>query len=196
MDHEITPRDRIRAWLRDEMARRESFTYEDVATAAVTHFKKDRAFCRAFLDDQLYRVIYDMGRKEIRNDRNGLRTGWNVGARTAHQERVETLDIINELEAPGWGRWREKVGDEVVPLLRMTKRQLRAAAEVRRRQGDGFYKDAAFYDALADALSDEQAVGDVWKAPDIGTLYESLSLQVKVNVKLLRAPEELKGAAD
>lgn len=172
----------------------------DIIARCAAELLRDDEFCSAFAVAYLPSVINQIYFGLVQNRPRPVPSTTSEPVKYQHRvaDRLMTVEQLRKeiaTEETPWVRWMfHEPNGTVVPLLEMTKPQLLRAVEEKKRQGDVAYKDAAFFRAIADTMDDRQTVADVWRANDLQTLYDGLTVKIKASMTL--SPMLREGAAD
>lgn len=126
-------RERLRSWVREEVASSQAISLGDLVSAAIEHFGEDSPFLIEFARESLRRVVYQEAQIVLAATR--LR------------------GVAKSAKRIDWRRWMEHVGDRHVRLLAMTAVDLEAAASERRGRAATEVAIANFFDHLRTRLA-------------------------------------------
>lgn len=167
-----TPRQRVSAWMREEMAGKSEVMLPDVVDRMVDHFKSDPEFVRAFLTEMLRPIAYSIAQQVC------------AGSRDTHlvYDDSPPAPAIRAAVRPKWWVWQEHAGSRHVLLPEMTSADLLLAATEREKRGEVEYRLAGLWRKLAAKLGEGQLVGEVFDEEAIDRWARLLKVQVKVTI--------------
>lgn len=185
-----TPRQMIRHWWRDRLAQAAPCDIEQTADEAVAALLADERF-RASLAELIRPLVLDIGQRVAysRVTPRGQRSGAvQVGGQVMTREQAVAL-VDETLRSPGRPAWSQLVQTEEGPalFLALTKRELIAESRKRRDSGHTQLREAAFLFAVANNLTDNQIVGEVWREEELDQLYQRIEVDFRPRLKPERA---------
>jgi hypothetical protein len=155
----------IRRWVEAELEAAEAIELPAVRDAVVRRLLANPALVQRALTALVGPTVYEVARVVLAQRRDLVPTGperYETPARLA--ERLTRL-------TDRWQQWLEKGVTVHVPVVRMTRADLLAAAERRRHVAAHHTGVAAFFEALAHQLRDGQVVADVFSETELDHLY-------------------------
>lgn len=163
----LTARARLRELVKDEVESRNEIHVADLAKHLTGILRADKAFLKAFVDEVLPSAVYEEVQKAIGRTRSLVRNGDYAATGEVMAQRRERF-------ASRFERWYEHSGGRTVKLLEMTREDLLAAAEERRKRGDTEIRIARLWETLANGLEGGQSVGDRFTTDEIESRYSEI----------------------
>lgn len=181
----MSVKETIREEWRPYLDSMEPYDASQVATVIAQQLRKNREFCAAYLHETLHGFVLEVGSKMVRDQRSVIRDGFNASNKTVREALRGRVQA--EATTERWTRWVEfdPVSKQHMPLVEMTRAQVLAAAEVRRRRGFDELVDAAWLSAIGKRMNETQRVGEVWEHGDLDALRE----QVRTKTEKANAPK-------
>lgn len=163
----ITARAQIRAMVTDELEVRQEIHLTELARHIAGALRADPAFLERFMNETLVAAVYEEVRQAVGRTRNLVRNGDYAATTEVMEERRQRF-------TSRFATWFEHSGRRSVRLLEMTREDLQAAAEERRKRGRTELKIALLWDRLADGLEGGQTVGERFTTDEIEERYSAI----------------------
>jgi hypothetical protein len=153
----------------------ENVKIRDVIDAVKTRFFVNQAFADRFLDEMLEDTLQMVVREVVGQTRGLYRREISndtiVSPTTFVQKNAAELGARLNKMSEKWSSWLEHVGDRHIRLMSMRKQDLMNAAQERRRRADREIEIATLWEALANAMPDNNVtVGETFTLSQIETV--------------------------
>lgn len=161
----LTPRARVRLWLREEIAERDEVHRPALVDEAVAHFGNQDSFVRRFLRDSLKPVVYELASQEMARTRGEIvELGDDVVTRGEFKRRARR-------NFPRFSSWMEHSGGRDIKLTEMKRADLALTLKERGGRHRTESHILVFERHLFDHLRGEERVRDRYTLPDLDDLW-------------------------
>lgn len=128
-------------------------------------------------EERIMDTIHDRIRKAMAQTRKGF-----VSALPGPRSRAEAESRLARAGRT-WNAWLEWTGERHLRLTEMRKADLLAASAIRRKRGEHEIHLGILFERIADQMTDDQIVRDVWTPEDITREAVGLKLHMSVSWK-------------
>lgn len=166
-----TPRAQLAQWIRAEIDGKSSVELPQLADAALEMFAADQQFVRDFMAEMMRPMVYEIARQVMKSTRpkgDVIELGDTLMSR-------DDFKAQSKKAAARWRTWLEHAGTKHIRLMEMTRTDLTAAADERRKRGDAEYELANLWDALAERLEGNERVSERFTADEIERVRMALA---------------------
>lgn len=167
----LTPRAQLAQWIRAEIDGKSTVELPALADAAVEAFATDQQFVRDFMAEMMRPMVYEVAKQVMKSTRP---KGDIIDLGDKLMERSEFKEQSKKAGAR-WRTWLEHSGTKHIRLMEMTRADLKAAADERRKRGDAEYELANLWDALAERLEGNERVSERFTADEIERVRASIT---------------------
>ena len=162
-----SPRNELRAWLRDATADESEIHVPSLTNSALSWLesRKNKALRAALADQLLRQAVYQEAAKVV---------GW-ARTRPLNGDTPLTEEEFEEKTTRFANRfllWREHVGDKHIRLMKFDREHLLTAALIRERSGQHDLVLARLWREMADGMEGGQTVEDRFTAEEIEAIYQ------------------------
>lgn len=171
----VRPRERIRDWVKDAIAKGGDINV--IADMCAEALVNDPEFVEAFILETVPPMALKIADKLTEHGKTvaGVK---RIGSKVMRVEQI--AQMIDNAHQSTWVNWMRKndVGEEIA-ILSLTKLQLLSMANAAFDRGNAAYKEGVFLRAIASSLRDQEVVADRWTRESLDDLFERLSVNTQ-----------------